>query len=211
MTIRNVGDASARDVKLVAQLPESLRFVKANNLGAYKEDEHSVYWDLAELPAQTDGEVELTVKSTKADRVELLFSASGPNNLTVQTGKTISVDGLPALSFSATSSDALVEKGNELEYTIEIVNNGTKASSNVILQILAPEAISILATDGPTQASNRNGVVVFDRIPEIGPKSTATYKVKASANQAGDCRIGFQLSSDDLDPLVKEINTRVYE
>ena len=211
MTIRNVGDAAARDVKLVAQLPESLRFVKANNLGAYKEDEHSVYWDLAELPAQTDGEVELTVKSTKADKVELLFSASGPNNLTVQTSKTIGIDGLPALAFSATSSDALVEVGRELEYTIEIVNNGTKASSNVVLQILAPEAISILATDGPTQATNRNGVVVFDRIPEIGPKSTATYKVKASANQAGDCRIGFQLSSDDLEPLVKEINTRVYE
>ena len=211
MTIRNVGDAAARDVKLVAQLPESLRFVKANNLGAYKEDEHSVYWDLAELPAQTDGEVELTVKSTKADKVELLFSASGPNNLTVQTSKTIGIDGLPALAFSATSSDALVESGRELEYTVEIVNNGTKASSNVVLQILAPEAISILATDGPTQASNRNGVVVFDRIPEIGPKSTATYKIKASANQAGDCRIGFQLSSDDLEPLVKEINTRVYE
>ena len=211
MTIKNVGDAVARDVKLVAQLPESLRFVKANNLGAYKEDEHSVYWDLAELPAQTDGEVELTVKSTKADKVELLFSASGPNDLAVQTSKTIAIDGLAALSFSATSSDALVEAGRELEYTIEIVNNGTKASSNVVLQILAPEAISILATDGPTQASNRNGVVVFDRIPEIGPKSSATYKVKASANQAGDCRVGFQLSSDDLEPLVKELNTRVYE
>ena len=211
MTIKNVGDAVARDVKLVAQLPESLRFVKANNLGAYKEDEHSVYWDLAELPAQTDGEVELTVKSTKADKVELLFSASGPNDLAVQTSKTIAIDGLAALSFSATSSDALVEAGRELEYTIQIVNNGTKASSNVVLQILAPEAISILATDGPTQASNRNGVVVFDRIPEIGPKSSATYKVKASANQAGDCRVGFQLSSDDLEPLVKELNTRVYE
>jgi uncharacterized repeat protein (TIGR01451 family) len=211
MTIKNTGDASARDIKLVAQLPESLRFVKANNLGAYKEDEHSVYWDLAELPAQTDGEVELTVKSTKADKVEILFSASGPNNLNVTTSKSIAIDGLAALSFSVTSSDVLIEAGRNLEYTIEIVNNGTKASSNVILQVLAPEAIEILATDGPTQASNRNGVVVFDSIPEIGPKSTATYKIKASAKQAGDCRVRFQLSSDDLEPLVKEINTRVYE
>ena len=211
LTVKNVGDAPAHDVKLVAQLPESVAFVKANNLGAYKEDEHSVYWDLADLPVQANGEIELTVKSTKPDKVELVFSASGPNNLSVQTSKTISIDGLAALSFNVTSSADLVEVGNELEYTITIVNNGTKASSNVVLQILAPEAISILATDGPTQATNRNGVVVFDRIPEIGAKSSTTYKVKASANQAGDCRIGFQLSSDDLDPLVKETNTRVYE
>lgn len=211
MTVKNIGDASARGIKLMAQLPESVSFVKANNLGAYKEDEHCVYWDLAELPAQTDGEVELTLRSTKPDKVELVFSASGPNNLTAQATKALSIDGLAALSFNVSSSADLVESGKELEYTIQIVNNGTKASSNVILQILAPEAIAILATDGPSQATNRNGVVVFDRIPEIGPKSSATYKVKASANQAGDCRVGFQLSSDDLDPLVKEVNTRVYE
>lgn len=211
LTIKNSGDAPARNVKLVAQLPESVNFVKANNLGAYKEDEHSVYWDLAELPAQTDGEVELTVKSTKPDDVELVFSATGPNDLSVQTSKNISIDGLAALSFNVISNADLVEVGKEFEYEITIVNNGTKASSNVILQILAPDAIAILATDGPTQATNRNGVVVFDRIPEIGPKSTSVYKVKAKANQAGDCRVGFQLSSDDLEPLVKETNTRVYE
>ncbi|MGI6401400.1 MAG: hypothetical protein ACOX0A_04730 [Thermoguttaceae bacterium] len=211
LTINNVGDTSARHVRLVAQLPESVKFVKANNLGAYKDDEHSVYWDLAELPAQTNGEVELTIKSTEPDEVELVFIADGPNNLSTQTSKRILIDGLAALSFNVSSSLDLIESGKELEYTVTIVNNGTKASSNVTLQILAPEAISILATDGPTQATNRNGVVVFDRIPEIGPKSTATFKIKASANQAGDCRVGFQLSSDDLDPLVKEINTRVYE
>ena len=76
---------------------------------------------------------------------------------------------------------------------------------------MAPSVVSILATDGPTQATNRKGVIVFDKVPEIAPKSTITYRIKASASQQGDCRVGFQLSSDDLEPLVQENNTRVYE
>lgn len=211
MLVSNVGEAAAHDVRLTLQLPQSLSFVQANNLGAYKEDEHCVYWDLAELPPQTNGEILLTVKSSNPDNVDLVFDASGPNNLSAHTSKKVSIDGLAALSFTISSSADLVELGSEYEYTVEIVNRGTKASSNVELQIMAPSVVSILATDGPTQATNRKGVIVFDKIPEIAPKSTITYRIKASASQQGDCRVGFQLSSDDLEPLVKENNTRVYE
>lgn len=211
MLVSNVGEAAAHDVRLTLQLPQSLSFVQANNLGAYKEDEHCVYWDLAELPPQTNGEIILTVKSSNPDNVDLVFDASGPNNLSARASKKVSIDGLAALSFTITSSADLVELGSEYEYTVEIVNRGTKASSNVELQIMAPSVVSILATDGPTQATNRKGVIVFDKIPEIAPKSTITYRIKASASQQGDCRVGFQLSSDDLEPLVKENNTRVYE
>lgn len=211
MFVSNIGEAAAHDIRLMLQLPKSLSFVQANNLGAYKEDEHCVYWDLAELPPQTNGEILLTVKSSSPDNVDLVFDATGPNKLSAHTSKKVSIDGLAALSFTISSSADLVELGSEYEYTVEIVNRGTKASSNVELQIMAPSVVSILATDGPTQATNRKGVIVFDKIPEVAPKSTITYRIKASASQQGDCRVGFQLSSDDLEPLVKENNTRVYE
>lgn len=210
LNVKNVGDASAFDVRLIAQLPRGTSFVQANNLGAYKEDEHSVYWDLAELPAQTDAEIELTLQTTEASQAELIFGAQGPNNLTAQTSHSISIEGIAALSFNVSSSTDLVEVGREFEYTVKIENRGTKESNNVVLQILTTDAISILATDGPTKATSRNGVVVFEKIPSIPAKSSVTYKIKAKPNANGDCRVEFQLSSDDLEPLVKEENTRVY-
>lgn len=210
LDVKNVGDASAFDVRLIAQLPRGTSFVQANNLGAYKEDEHSVYWDLAELPAQTDAEIELTLQTTEASQAELIFGAQGPNNLTAQTSHSISIEGIAALSFNVSSSTDLVEVGREFEYTVKIENRGTKESNNVVLQILTTDAISILATDGPTKATSRNGVVVFEKIPSIPAKSSVTYKIKAKPNANGDCRVEFQLSSDDLEPLVKEENTRVY-
>ena len=211
LNVKNVGSVSAFDVKLVAQLPNGVSFVKANNLGAYKEDEHSVYWDLAELPAQTNAEIELTLKPQKACQAELIFGANGPNNLTAQTSQTILIDGIAALSFSVTSTSDLIEVGKEFEYIVQIENRGTKSSTNVSLHMLMPEGISVLATDGPTKATNRKGVIVFEKIDVVPAKSSVTYKIKATPNIAGDCRVGFELSSDDLEPLVKEENTRVYE
>ncbi|MBQ2038966.1 MAG: DUF11 domain-containing protein [Thermoguttaceae bacterium] len=210
LDVKNVGDASAFDVRLIAQLPRGTSFVQANNLGAYKEDEHCVYWDLAELPAQTNAEIELTLQTTEASQAELIFGAQGPNNLTAQTSHTVSIEGIAALSFNVSSSTDLVEVGREFEYTVKIENRGTKESNNVVLQVLTTDAISILATDGPTKATSRKGVVVFEKIPSIPAKSSVTYKIKAKPNANGDCRVEFQLSSDDLEPLVKEENTRVY-
>ncbi|MDO5308519.1 MAG: hypothetical protein Q4G03_03365 [Planctomycetia bacterium] len=211
LNVKNSGDATARNIQLVVQLPESVEFINANNYGVHRAEDHCVYWDLAELPSQSEGEIELAISANKLDRTELTFRGTGPNNLSVETSQRLTINGLAALSYNVTSSADLIETGKELEYTIQIVNRGTKESTNVILQVLAPEALNVLATDGPTQAVKRDGVVVFDKIPEIPAKTTVTYKIKVNAVQSGDCRVGFQLSSDDLEPLGKEVNTRVYQ
>ena len=206
----NVGDAAAKDVKLVAEIPDGTTFVSANNLGVYKAETRSVYWDLAELPAGAAGEIELTLTPTKIGASRLTFGGTGPLGLTAQVAKDVAIDGLPALSYSVKTSPNPVEIGKEIVYEIQLANRGTKASTNATLQIAAPDALKIVSVDGPTRHSQQNGVFVFDAIREIPAKSAVTYKVKAVCEAVGDCRVRFQLSSDDLEPLVKEENVRVY-
>lgn len=206
----NVGDATARDVKLVAELPTGTTFVSANNLGVYKAETRSVYWDLAELPTGAAGEIELTLTPTKIGASRLTFGGTGPLGLTAQVVKDVTIDGLPALSYSVKTSPNPVELGKEIVYEIQLANRGTKASTNATLQIAAPEALRIVSVDGPTRYSQQNGAFVFDVVREIPAKSALTYKVKAVCEAVGDCRVRFQLSSDDLEPLVKEENVRVY-
>ncbi|MBP3558138.1 MAG: hypothetical protein J6K20_10630 [Thermoguttaceae bacterium] len=206
----NVGDAAAKDVKLVAEIPEGTTFVKANNLGVYKAETRSVYWDLAELPAGAAGEIELTLTPTKIGASRLTFGGTGPLGLTAQVAKDVTIDGLPALSYSVKTSPNPVEIGQEIVYEIQLANRGTKASTNATLQIAAPDALKIVSVDGPTRYSQQNGAFVFDVVREIPAKSAVTYKVKAVCEAVGDCRVRFQLSSDDLEPLVKEENVRVY-
>ena len=206
----NVGDAAAKDVKLVAEIPVGTNFVSANNLGVYKAETRSVYWDLAELPAGAAGEIELTLTPTKIGASRLTFGGTGPLGLTAQVVKEIEIDGLPALSYAVKTSPNPVEIGQEIVYEIQLANRGTKASTNATLQIAAPEALKIVSVEGPTRYSQQNGAFVFDAIREIPAKSAVTFKVKAVCEAVGDCRVRFQLSSDDLEPLVKEENVRVY-
>ncbi|MBR5242724.1 MAG: DUF11 domain-containing protein, partial [Thermoguttaceae bacterium] len=206
----NVGDAAAKDVKLVAEIPSGTNFVSANNLGVYKAETRSVYWDLADLPAGAAGEIELTLTPTKIGASRLTFGGTGPLGLAAQVVKEIEIDGLPALSYAVKTSPNPVEIGKEIVYEIQLANRGTKASTNATLQIAAPEALKIVSVEGPTRYSQQNGAVVFDAIREIPAKSAVTYKVKAHCEAVGDCRVRFQLSSDDLEPLVKEENVRVY-
>ena len=206
----NVGDATAKDVKLVAEIPAGTTFVSANNLGVYKAETRSVYWDLAELPAGAAGEIELTLTPTKIGASRLTFGGTGPLGLTAQVVKDVEIDGLPALSYAVKTSPNPVEIGKEIVYEIQLANRGTKASTNATLQIVAPEALKIVSVEGPTRYSQQNGAFVFDVIREIPAKSAVTYKVKAVCEAIGDCRVRFQLSSDDLEPLVKEENVRVY-
>ncbi|MBR2005439.1 MAG: hypothetical protein IJ991_14830, partial [Thermoguttaceae bacterium] len=206
----NVGDATAKDVKLVAEIPDGTTFVSANNLGVYKAETRSVYWDLAELPAGAAGEIELTLTPTKIGAARLTFGGTGPLGLTAQVVKDVEIDGLPALSYSVKTSPNPVEVGKEIVYEIQLANRGTKASTNATLQIAAPEALKIVSVEGPTRYSQQNGAFVFDVVREIPAKSAVTYKVKAVCEAVGDCRVRFQLSSDDLEPLVKEENVRVY-
>ena len=206
----NVGDATAKDVKLVAEIPAGTTFVSANNLGVYKAETRSVYWDLAELPAGAAGEIELTLTPTKIGAARLTFGGTGPLGLTAQVVKEVEIDGLPALSYAVKTSPNPVEIGQEIVYEIQLANRGTKAATNATLQIAAPEALKIVSVEGPTRYSQQNGAFVFDVVREIPAKSAVTYKVKAVCEAVGDCRVRFQLSSDDLEPLVKEENVRVY-
>ena len=57
--VANPGTAPAQNVELVAHLPRALKFVSTNNAGNYDAQRHIVVWNLAELPAQEMGTVEL--------------------------------------------------------------------------------------------------------------------------------------------------------
>ena len=208
--MKNVGDAPARDVKLVATQPNGMEFVSTNNLGAYKESERAVYWDLAELPVGAEGTVELVLSPAELAKSQLTFVAEGPRDLTAQAALDVAVVGMSALSFNVKTSNVPIEVGGEIEYVVQLVNRGTSQSNNVKLRLDVPAAMEITSAEGPTRLANSGSALEFSPLSSIPPKSAVEYVIKANAKDAGDWRVAFQISSDDLEPLVKEESVRVY-
>ena len=211
LKVSNPGTASAADIRLKAELPKNVEFVRTNNLGEYDREKHCVFWELVELPANiAPGELELAVKPIEAGTGRIVLRGEGRNELSAEVTQDITIDGMPALSYEVRSLSDPVEVGKEAQYEIRLTNRGTKNSSNINIQILIPDEMKIVGSDGPTQYRPIAGGVRFDRLDSVAPKATVVYKIRAVCSKPGDHRIKTQVSSDDMELLVKEESTRVY-
>ena len=211
LKVWNPGTAAAKGVRLTAELPPQMKFVATNNEGVYQESTHTVHWELVELPnGVAPGDIELTLLPSSAGAGTLNFRGEGAMNLSSSVSQEITVDGMPALSYEVTSLSDPVEVGRDALYEIKISNRGTKESTNVLLAILLPEPMEVVEADGPTRYTPQSGGIAFGPLGKIAAKEEVVYKLKTRCSLPGDHRVKVQVSSDDMEPLVKEESIRVF-
>ena len=211
LSVSNPGTAPAQQVELVAYLPQGLKFVNANNAGRYDEGTRAVYWRLDELPVNQHGSVELVTLPIEAGQFSIKVHGTAQRGLVVEKEQPVLVEGLAAVLFQLSHTKDPLEIGGETAYEITVVNQGSKASSNLQMSVLLPAELKPLAAEGPTRYTIENNKVVFENLPQLAPKTVATFRVRAQGVRAGDLRVRCQLMTDEMQqPVVKEESTRVY-
>lgn len=211
LIVGNTGTASAQNVDLVAKLPDAMKFVKTNQSGVYEEKTHTVHWALEELPPQEEGEIELVVQPIRIGDHTVTFTGEGQNNLKAEDAKTVTIDGLPAISFEVVGDSNLVEVGKEITYEVRVANKGTKPAENVRVRANLSSGMSFVKAEGP-RYQEREGVVQFEPLLQLEAKGEKVYRVKARCLADGEHRISVQVISDDLQtPITKEESTRVFQ
>lgn len=212
LTLGNPGTASARDVDLVAYLPKGMKFVNADSEGRYDATRHAVLWSLEELPARKSGTVKVTTLPLETGDHVLRTETRAARGLTAQAEQAVLVEAAAELLFSVVDMSDPIEIGAETSYEIRVVNNGTRAASNVRLAVGMPPELRALGGDGPAKAAGDETRVIFEPLVRLQPREEAVFKVTAQATRAGDARIKVQLSSDEEPtPVTKEESTRVYQ
>jgi len=212
MSIQNPGTASARNVELVSYLPQGMKFVKANNAGTYDPTSHRVIWGLEELPAKQGGNVELVVIPEEIGDHEIRVTAKADQGLADDTQQQLAVEGLAAILFEVADVNDPVELGGETVYEVRVVNQGSKASTNLQVVALLPPGMRAIAADGPTRPSIDEGRVLFAPLANLSPKADTVYEIKVQAVGRGDQRIRVQVLTDEMQtPVTKEESTRVYD
>ncbi len=211
LVVSNSGTASAQNVDLVATLPAAVKFVSTNQSGVYERQTHTVHWALEELPSREAGEIELVVLPSQIGEHSIRFTGNGQNNLKAESVKSMTIDGLPALSFEVVGSSNLVEVGKDVVYEISVANKGTKAANNVKVQARLSEGMTFVKAEGSPSQSN-GGVVAYSPLSQLEAKGEKVFKITARCNTDGDHRISVQIISDDLgSPITKEESTRVFQ
>ena len=211
LSVSNPGTAPAQQVELVAYLPQGLKFVNANNAGRYDESTRAVYWRLDELPVNQRGTVELVTLPVEPGQFSIKVRGAAQRGLVVEKEQPVLVEGLAAVLFQLSHTKDPLEIGGETTYEITVVNQGSKASSNLQMSVFLPAELKPLAAEGPTRYTIENNKVVFENLPQLAPKTVAAFRVRAQGVRAGDLRVRCQLMTDEMQqPVVKEESTRVY-
>lgn len=211
LNVSNPGTADATNIDLVCRLPQGLQFVGTNNSGVFDPSAKTVQWSLARLPAGKQGKVELTVIPTLVGDHNLEAEIRGDMNLSDRTAQLVSVEGIPALFFGVADLTDPIEVGGQTRYEIRVVNQGTKAATNIQLLGEAPEGMRPVSGDGPSRAQVDGQKIVFEPLPQLAPKSEVKYYVTVDGTAAGHHLFRVRMASDDLQSEVtKEESTMVY-
>jgi len=212
LQVANTGTAAARDVELIAQLPRGMKFVQTDSQGQYDPRMHAVIWSLAELPPASSGPVKLTMLPVEPGEQKLVIKGTAGLGLSATAEQVVNVMQSEELLHTVKDFDDVIEVGSETTYEIRIVNNGTKAATNVRIAAQMPPGMAAVDGQGPTRASADATQVIFEPLPRLNPQEEVIYKVLAQGRQPGDHIVRVQLASDEWKtPVTREESTRVYQ
>ena len=212
VSVNNPGTAAAIDVELVTRLPKGMKFVKANNSGVYDTASHSVYWSLAELPAQQKGTVELVAIPLESGELTLHVEGKANQGLQHSAEQKVLVEGISAIMFEVVDIADPIEVGGETTYEVRVVNQGSKAAENVRIQVEIPPGMTAVSAGGPTKHAIQGSRVQFMPLRRLAPKADTTYRILVRGDEAGDQRVVVQIITDEINkPVTKEESTRVYQ
>jgi uncharacterized repeat protein (TIGR01451 family) len=213
LSVENPGTAPAENVDLVAHLPHGLKFLSANHAGYYDEAKRTVRWRLEKLPVGEVGSVNLTTIPIETGEHSLRFVSSTPSGLSAEKTQSIQVEGIAAILFEVVDVEDPIERGGQTVYEIRVVNQGSKAATNVRLAAALPPQMQPVAAEGPPGVNHsiEGNNVLYESLARLAPKADTTYRIRVKGLEPGDLRINVQLIADELqDWVTKQESTRVY-
>ena len=153
ITVSNSGKINATNVVIKDILPEGLKFINASNGGVYDPVTGIITWIL-----------NITANSTVDLTVDVCVNKSGNITNTVNVGNktsncTIESGDIVDLEIHIVADKSEIYVGDNVVYTVTVINNGPSDAINTIANILIPNALSILsynATKGTFDITSGN-------------------------------------------------------
>ena len=209
--VANRGTANATNVQLIAKLPNGLRFVQANNQGRYDSGSHAVYWSLAELAQNIEAKVELKTMPIDVGNQPITFESTADLDIKSALEHDLSVEHLVDVFFEIDDVIDPIEIGGDTNYRVRIVNQGTKAATNIRLQIDFPVGLAPTSVNGSLRHAIRGQQIIFEPINSMNPNDELSFMINGRGQSVGDHRVVVSMQTDGrTSPVSKQESTRVY-
>ena len=153
ITVSNPGKINATNVVIRDILPEGLKFINASNGGVYDPVTGIITWIL-NITANSAVDLTVDVCVNKSGNITNTVNVGNKtSNCTIESGDIVDLE----IHIVADKSEIYV--GDNIVYTVTVINNGPSDAINTIANILIPNALSILsynATKGTFDITSGN-------------------------------------------------------
>jgi len=209
--VANNGTAAATNVELIARLPSGLRFVSANNQGRYRQSDHSVFWSMAKLDRDVNASVELKTTPVEVGSQPIKFESFADLEVRSSVVQPLSVEHLVDVFIDIDDVVDPIEIGADTRYKVRVVNQGTKAATNVQLQVDFPTGLQPTSIDGSLRHQINGQRISFEPINSMSPGDEIDFIIHGRGTAQGDHRVVINMKTDGRQtPVSKEETTRVY-
>lgn len=216
LTVTNAGTAPAKKVRVEMQVQNNGVAESAEpRPDRYDRESRILQWNVEDLPTGESRAFTVRVRMTEVGKLLVKSRVSASGLASVYQPKSTEVVGMPNVRFTVNEPRGVLDVGEETEYKIRLVNNGSAEAREVKVSAQFSDHFQVLAVSGangkpPTEAQpspdGRLAVLPFIEALPPGPEGvTLSVRVRAVKEGTGSCEVS--VSHKDLD--VGERTTRV--
>jgi len=178
----NPGDTVLRHVKLALQVPEGLEVTTLSEQ-ATVDREHRIYtWCLETLNPGDSHAIQLKTKAAKVGRQIHLAVAMCDVPLRSQDDHTTHVISRADVDVAVNNTKEAIAVGEPEQFTVSVVNRGSRAAEAVAVTVELPEGLQPIATDGSTTTGQKVNFPGF----RLNPAESKVLTFRAVGLSAGD-------------------------
>ncbi len=185
VTIRNPGNAAARNIKLSLGFPAGTRYLSGVEGGHQDAAGGRLEWNVETLAPEVEQSFAVKCTMGQAGTGQIRLEATADDDLVTSAEMPVRVQSVASLSMDVKDPPGPVPVGEEATYEIHVTNRGTREAQGVEVFAYFSHGIEPTAADG---APNRlgPGQVLFQSIPSLAPGAEVVLKVRAKAEVAGN-------------------------
>ncbi len=205
VTVTNNGPETAENVVMTDNLPNGISFVSANpSQGSCNQAGGLVACNLGNIINGGSVNVTIIITSTVAGTITNTASvASGttdPDNNNNSASEQTSVN-FPSADLSITKSDAVdpVTIGENITYTVTVINNGPDTAENVVLTDNLPNSVTFVTATADQGSCSESAGVVRCNLGNIDNGNSVVVTIVVTTNSDGSITNNASVTSNTDD------------
>jgi uncharacterized repeat protein (TIGR01451 family) len=204
----NPGDTVLRGVRVALQVADGLEVTTLSEEASVDRENRIYTWCLPSLNPGDSHSIQLKAKAAKVGRQVQQVVAMTDAQLRAQGSHLTHVISRANVELAVSNAKEAIEVNAVEEFTISVVNHGSRAAETVTVTVQLPEGVQPVATDGSMTADRQVHFPGF----RLKPAESKTLTFRAVGLSAGDHAVRATVETDFAAvPMIAETLVYFYD